>query len=397
MEQNLQTVIDFINKNIYLSEEEKASLISNLKETDKKITITEFKLDRTEKVKRTTAILLEETIEELEQKRKSIETQNRELEIESSLERVRTQAMGMRKPDDLVDICKILFNELRTLGFNELRNVLITIFNDDKGFFRDYNFSDHTGVSITNILYHTHPVIDDYLNQIKTANDAFAELALEGNRFDDWKEFRRKSGQRYDPKLENITALYYYFYSIGTGAIGISTFKPVTSGQLSILKRFRNVFDLAYRRYIDITNAEAQAREAQIEAALERIRSRTMAMQKSDELAETAAVVFKQLISLGIEPNRLYIAIIKDESGDIEFWITDEDGTKVSTQFTGNVIRNMSVQKMYDAWKAQKKSITIDMQDKELENYFHYLGDELHVSFKQGLSPLIYSVKGIDV
>ncbi len=46
----------------------------------------------------------------------------------------------------------------------------------------------------------------------------------------------------------------------------------------------------------------------------------------------------------------------------------------------------MSVQKMYDAWKAQKKSITIDMQDKELENYFHYLGDELHVSFKQGLS-----------
>ena len=36
MEQNLQTVIDFINKNIHLSEEEKASLISNLKQTDKK-------------------------------------------------------------------------------------------------------------------------------------------------------------------------------------------------------------------------------------------------------------------------------------------------------------------------------------------------------------------------
>ena len=35
-----------------------------------------FKLDRTEKVKRTTAILLEETIEELEQKRKAIEETN---------------------------------------------------------------------------------------------------------------------------------------------------------------------------------------------------------------------------------------------------------------------------------------------------------------------------------
>ena len=47
--------------------------------------------------------------------------------------------------------------------------------------------------------------------------------------------------------------------------------------------------------------------EAQIEAGLERVRSRTLAMHASDELAETAAVVFKQLIGLGISPNRLYI------------------------------------------------------------------------------------------
>jgi CCR4-NOT transcriptional regulation complex NOT5 subunit len=61
--------------------------------------ITAFKLDRTEKVKKTTAILLEETIEELEQKRKAVEAQNRELEIESCLERVRTEAMSMNKPE----------------------------------------------------------------------------------------------------------------------------------------------------------------------------------------------------------------------------------------------------------------------------------------------------------
>jgi signal transduction histidine kinase len=47
-----------------------------LKDADKELEITAFKLDRTEKVKRTTAILLEETIEELEQKRKAIEETN---------------------------------------------------------------------------------------------------------------------------------------------------------------------------------------------------------------------------------------------------------------------------------------------------------------------------------
>jgi signal transduction histidine kinase len=41
--------------------------------------VTEFKLDRTEKVKRTTAILLEETIQELELKRKAVEETNKAL------------------------------------------------------------------------------------------------------------------------------------------------------------------------------------------------------------------------------------------------------------------------------------------------------------------------------
>lgn len=70
------TLLHFIQSAIHLSAEEKAMLTKALKEADKALTISEFKLERTEKVKRTTAILLEETIEELEQKQKSIEESN---------------------------------------------------------------------------------------------------------------------------------------------------------------------------------------------------------------------------------------------------------------------------------------------------------------------------------
>ena len=38
----------------------------------------------------------------------------------------------------------------------------------------------------------------------------------------------------------------------------------------------------------------AKNRELEIEAALEEVRSRTMAMKKSEELSETAAVLFQQ-------------------------------------------------------------------------------------------------------
>ena len=105
-------------------------------------------------------------------------------------------------------------------------------------------------------------------------------------------------------------------------------------------------------------------------------------MQKSDELADTAAVLFQQLIALGIEPNRLYIILIKENNAEMEAWVTDEDGSKVSMGFTGNYNRNRSLLKMYEGWKEKRTSLVIDMQGEELQQYFHYLHDELHVAFK---------------
>jgi serine phosphatase RsbU (regulator of sigma subunit) len=82
MNQNLQNIFDAIQQNEKLSEDEKNSLLKSLKDADKELMITAFKLERTEKVKKTTAILLEETIEELEQKRKAVEEQSKIIRIE---------------------------------------------------------------------------------------------------------------------------------------------------------------------------------------------------------------------------------------------------------------------------------------------------------------------------
>jgi len=323
--------------------------------------------------------LLNKTLTETEELKKA-------LRIEAALERVRTRAVGMRNPDELLNICESLFIELKSLGFSEIRNSLITDFNDEKGFFTDYDYSDISGGEISRILYHSHPLIEEYLQQIKSADDAFAEIIIKDRQLKDWIEFRRSAGQRDDSQLENIPALYYYFYSIGIAAIGISTFSSIDNDKREILKRFRNVFDFAYRRYRDIALAEAQAREAKIEAALERVRARTMAMRTSDELADTAAVVFKQLIELGIAPSRLYIGLLNSDSDDVEFWITDENGCKVSKQFAMQITRNESIREMYRAWKDGKSTIIVDMQGNELEKYLQYLSEEINVPFREGMN-----------
>ena len=62
MNQHLQYITTLLLQNETLSAEQKATISQSLKDADKELEITAFKLDRTEKVKRTTAILLEETI-----------------------------------------------------------------------------------------------------------------------------------------------------------------------------------------------------------------------------------------------------------------------------------------------------------------------------------------------
>jgi signal transduction histidine kinase len=75
---------------------------------------------------------------------------------------------------------------------------------------------------------------------------------------------------------------------------------PFTDEENSIFKRFAHVFEQSYTRFLDLQKAEAQAREAQIENALEKVRSRTMAMQHSHELPEAANNLFLQVQELGI-------------------------------------------------------------------------------------------------
>jgi len=73
MNKQLQSIQDIILQIDPINQPDKDALMKAIKDADQQFTIVEFKLDRTEKVKRTTGILLEETIEELEQKRKAVE------------------------------------------------------------------------------------------------------------------------------------------------------------------------------------------------------------------------------------------------------------------------------------------------------------------------------------
>ena len=319
----------------------------------------------------------EKKLKELEQvvaqRTADLQTKTRELEIEASLERVRTVTMAMNKPADILNICKVFFTELQTLGFKDLRNTLINFWDDENGQLHDYDYSDFSGGNFAKLAYSSHPAFEEFQKKIRKAKDAFAKLVINKDGLKSWNQRRRSSGEYKDPRLNKISALYYYFYSTGVGALGISTFSPISKEEVEVLKRFRNVFDMAYQRYVDIQKSETQAREVQIELALERVRARTMAMQHSEELAETVTVMFEQFKALGEEPERMAIEIVNEKEHVFEIWATQHGGAQLNSLVKLSLDEPHVMQKMYTAWKAKTKSITIDLQGNELENYFNYL------------------------
>ena len=62
MNKNIQTILELISQSEKLSQEEKEQLNRSAKGLERDLSIVEFKLDRSEKMRRTTSILLEETI-----------------------------------------------------------------------------------------------------------------------------------------------------------------------------------------------------------------------------------------------------------------------------------------------------------------------------------------------
>lgn len=371
MNGNLQNILQLIGQSEPLTGEQKDAIVKSIKDADKELTVTAFKLERTEKVKHTTSILLEETIEELEQKRKAVEVQNRELEIESALERVRAQAMSMRTPYDLPGICEILYKELLALGITEIRNAMVNIYDDEKRTFINYDYSDEIGQSINHLAYDIHPVIEKQVEQIRRSADAFSETYYAGRDLEDWKAFRKSVGEKDDPRIEESTALFYYFFSIGTGAIGISTFNATSQNHLNVLKRCRNVFELCYRRYIDIEVAEAQAREAQIQLALERVRARTMAMQRSDELPIAANLLFQQVQSLGLPAWSAGYCIWDEDKQGITLWMSSEG--VMQKPFHAPLTKDPSFIHMKEAYERNENFHLEEVGGEALVTHYQYM------------------------
>ncbi|MBD0776299.1 nuclear transport factor 2 family protein [Maribacter sp. ANRC-HE7] len=265
-----------------------------------------------------------------------LEEKNRELEIEGALEHIRAKALAMIVSEDLLDVVVTLRTEFLKLGY-EAQYFWHMMWLPDK-YEKAMTSGDGTRIGmVMELPRHMHGDIP-LLAQWEKSTDPIVIYAMDAEAAIDYVDKMITLGnfQQIDPQapthddIRHIGGLTFVMAKTSHGEIGYSLPGVVENPpkeDLEILVKFADAFDLAHRRFLDIQKAEAQVREAQIETALEKVRSRSLAMQKPDELQEVVAVVAEKLQELGVifDAGGVILCTYFPDNKDVLHWIAADD------------------------------------------------------------------------
>jgi signal transduction histidine kinase len=311
---------------------------------------------------------------------KKAEAQTREAKIEVSLEKVRSRTMGMQKSDELAEVANVLFQEMNELVHNLWTCGFVLCEKDRQE--DEWWLSLENGFTRGFFLPNVNDYAHAHLYEGWLKKDDFRTAQLEGEKLldhYDWlmeipiaksifEDMEAAGMQR--PEWQKLHAAYF-----SKGYLVIITREPCA--EEAIFKRFAQVFDLTYTRFLDLKKAEEQARESQIEASLEKVRSRSLAMQSPAELIEVAQLLREEMGALGVEELETSSIYIHDEnSGLTQCWFTikntDDPAKAVTDQMTIDLQDTWVGRQMLDFYRSTENQTSILMQGANRKAWIQY-------------------------
>ena len=310
----------------------------------------------------------------LEKQAALVKTMKQNLEIESALERVRAVVMDMRGSEDLLEIAKSIYQELLALGFKQIRNAQIAIKKESRRTYLICEYSDFFATQIDDAPFDSSPIVKELYDQMAKSDDTLYQKEFSGKKLEEWRAWRKSVGAKTDKRIDQAETIGFYLYSFNKGHLGISTFNSISKEQLDTLKRFKQVFELSYRKYVDVARAEAQTRQAQIELGLERVRAKAMAMQKSADLGSAIAIVFEELDKLKLEVFRVGIGILNKEKRTADLWTAIKSENNSVIQVVGDESMDLHplLQGVFESWLKQE-DFSYVLKGRDLNDYYKAL------------------------
>ena len=127
-------------------------------------------------------------------------------------------------------------------------------------------------------------------------------------------------------------------------------------------------------------------RALEIEAALEKVRSRTMGMRSSSELSETSTVLFQQLKELNIRAIRTGVGIFDDPNEAMELWVTTGSNTEEVMQVLDYFSLHIHpvFSNIIPARQQQKPFVVTVLRDAQVREYYQTMSTYLSQPQDQG-------------
>jgi len=319
-----------------------------------------------------------------------LESKNRELEIEAALERVRAKSMVMQKSEELSETASLLFKELQLIEKIPDRLGIVN-YDEENQVFQNW-VTDQNGMQVTNAHNSSidEPTTFNKIFRAWENNKDSLIIELTGDELEEWLLYVKKSMKLHidESQIRDRRIHYIAFYSYG---FLMCTFhEPSKSNFINLLIRFAKVFEQTYTRFLDLKQAEDQAREAKIEAALERVRAKTMAMHNSQDVGDTVVTLFQEVIKLGLDKSiRCGIGILEDTE-HMETWsATSHPDGEVDLKMG---LLNMTIHPMLvglkKAWKSGKTNYRYDYIGEDVYRYYEALNNEPEYPFYIDLDTL---------
>ena len=112
-------------------------------------------------------------------------------------------------------------------------------------------------------------------------------------------------------------------------------------------------------------------RELKIEASLERVRARTMAMHRSTELGDVAAVLFQQLNELVSNLWTCGFVLCEKDRDEDEWWLGMDDG--FTRGFFLPNVGDYTHATLYEGWKQGDDFRAVQLEGDALQEHYEWL------------------------
>src|SRR6056297_343222 len=318
-----------------------------------------------------------------------LQKKNRELEIDAASERVRSVAMGMQEPDDILDVLEVVKQEVDRFELGQVSTWLWTKRNEHE--IVHWELADHFSenpLEALNMRFHPEEnelaksFSDRFGNEFFVYHYSGQGILVYLNSVSELlgpSAVDEEAAKEFKNALETskITDLWQVCSTFRSGLVGLMFVTEPPESSQQILTKITDAFGLAYKRYEDLQQAEQRRREAELEAAVERVRAHAMGMQKPNDIMNVLNVLKEEVDKFELGNIATWIWT-KDDDGLITQWDISEvieEGNLVNFNLRFDINKWPEVNRHAREWEKEKKYYTLNWAGEKLQDIVNEVGE----------------------